>query len=98
MNTQDEISKARQAKERASEKLRNAANMLYGTPAWNTPKCKQYLDELFDTEAIYLARLEYLEHDDDECEHPESERWPFKDGMEVCALCGAIIHPVEVPF
>jgi len=48
MNTQDEISKARQAKERASEKLRNAANLLYGTPAWNTPKCKQYLDELFD--------------------------------------------------
>ena len=64
-------------------------------------KAKQEMEEgvsMFDTEAIYLARLEYLEHDDDECEHPESERWPFKDGMEVCALCGAIIHPVEVPF
>lgn len=52
---------------------------------------------MFDPEAIYFARLDYLEPDADG-EHPESEGWPFKDGMEVCALCGAIIHPVEVPF
>ena len=54
---------------------------------------------MLDTEAIYLTRLEYLEHDDDECGHPDADRWPFKHDWEICAKCGAIVRPADfVPF
>ena len=54
---------------------------------------------MLDTQAIYLTRLEYLEHDDDEYGHPAKERWPFWPGWEICGICGAIIRPADwVPF
>jgi len=47
MITQDEISKAKKAAERAHDKVWDACRMLENKPVWDTPKCKEFIDGLF---------------------------------------------------
>lgn len=52
---------------------------------------------MLDTQEIYLMRL--ADDDGQDCDHPDSERWPFFDGWEICGVCGAIVRPRSfIPF
>ena len=45
-----------------------------------------------DLALVWLDKFEQAE-----CEHPLDERWPFKNGWEVCGVCGALILEHAIP-
>jgi len=42
---------------------------------------------MYDRSDLYL-----IEQDSQQCDHPESERYPYVGDRESCGLCGAIVN------